>query len=155
MSEIDQPRPSRRLLVLVAVAALLAGAVAAASAVFLLGWRPPQERQYVVSAVLEKDVTAQQKDAVEQALGGIRSAGTVRFLSRADTYARLREALKSNPELLDKITEAAAFESYEVTFRDAEFTCDGVTTIGKLPGVDRLNVTRKPTAKEPGATVAC
>ena len=155
----EEPRRRSRLPLLiaaVAVASLLTGSGAAVSAMYLLGWRTPPERDYTVLVFLEHDVTPAQKAAVEGALRRIPDGGEPRYTSKAESLAKMKELLKGDfTDKFGEVSEAAAIESYEVPIRTAEITCNGVTELARMPGVGEAGIAAPMTPTQPAAKILC
>ncbi|SBT47074.1 hypothetical protein GA0070621_2800 [Micromonospora narathiwatensis] len=138
---------------MVAAAAMLVGALAATAGVLFVN-RGDQHR-YAVNVFLTRDVSAEQKTAIESALHDLRPVEAIRFESREQAWQHFKETFKDSPDLIEQASAAALPESFRLTTEGRDFDCGRLTPIRRLPGVDEIQVIQQPAEGKPGATVGC
>lgn len=152
--------PSRRWIVLLAVAlvALIVGAAASTSILLLSGWRKPAEQRYGVAFFLEKEITAAQAATIQTELAKL-PAKDLRHESSEEAFARFKETYKSRPALIEDIEKNGSKDSLPASFRltmsASDFDCGAMAAISKLPGVKQHSVVVEPIAQIPSFAVHC
>ncbi|MFI5909915.1 permease-like cell division protein FtsX [Dactylosporangium sp. NPDC051541] len=148
------PPKRRRWLILTAVAVpvLLIVAAAGFAGGYLAG-RPAAEL-YSIHVYFKQDVSEGDKAAVRRALEAL-GPDTLRLVSKEEAASRAQETFKDYPEALKTMTAENLPESFEAEITTREFTCKGVTPIGKMTGVDDLVVGKKYHGDVPGAQIGC
>ncbi|MEU4424260.1 permease-like cell division protein FtsX [Actinoplanes sp. NPDC024001] len=156
-AEAERRESPRRWLLLVAVAgaALVIGAVAATSVMIAAGWRYQPDRQFEVAVFLEPGITAEQRSAIRSELTGFPGAGDVRLETRDQALARLREAWKHQPDRVEGIQVETMSESFRLVAVGREFDCGPVPGIRRLPGVERVWIVMHATSSRYGAELGC
>ncbi|GAA1585502.1 permease-like cell division protein FtsX [Actinoplanes couchii] len=139
----------------VAAGAVVLGSLASTTAMLLAGWRYAPERQFSVAVYLEPDAGTDQREAVQDALGGLPEGTGVRLETREEAYARFRERVANDPDQLAGVDAGSMPESLHLITNGRSFDCDPIPGIRKLSGVDRVRVVMKPLAGRWGAEVAC
>jgi cell division transport system permease protein len=91
-----------------------------------------------VSIFLDKNVTADQRDALRRALVSDPLASKVQYESKDEAYNRFREQFKDSPELLRNVKPNALPESFRVKLRDPSKYEVAATKYAIQPGVDRV-----------------
>ncbi|WP_200210672.1 permease-like cell division protein FtsX [Micromonospora coerulea] len=152
-TEPPTPRPRWRLLLVVAAVAMLVGALAATTVVLVIG--RGDQHQYAVNVFLNKDVTAEQKAAIESALDALEPVESIRFESREQAWQHFKEMFKDSPDMIAQASADAMPESFRLTTKGREFDCARLVPIRRLPGVDEIQVIQRPTKGKPGAAVGC
>lgn len=71
-----------------------------------------------VAVILDQDVTSEQKSAVEQQLRSMPSVEGVTLETREQAYARQKETLKDDPDLLAHLNPEYVPESFHATITD-------------------------------------
>jgi cell division protein FtsX len=143
------------VLVMVAAMAMLVGAGVTA-AVFVVSDRFGQPRhEFRVTVFLDRDITADQKAAVESALSGLHPVNGVIFESREQAWARFQELFKDRPELINSAKPEHLPESFRLTTAGREFDCPALARVRELPGVDQISVVRPAKDGQPGAVIEC
>jgi cell division protein FtsX len=150
----SEPAPRRLgLYVVVAVVALLVGALGA-SAVFLLAGRG-EENRYAVTVFLTEDAGAGQRAPIEAALSGLHPVGDIGFETREQAWQRFKETFKDKPDLISTASADAMPESFRLTTESSEFDCAQLAPVRRLPGIDSIQVVQRPTKGHAGAVIGC
>jgi hypothetical protein len=138
------------------VAALL-GLLIGGGAGFVGGFlvaRPPAER-YTIWVFLKTGAGDGDKAGVRAALERLHPDGAIRFVTKEQAAAKAQETFRDYPDTLKYMTADNLPESFEADLVTRTFTCDGISPIGKMAGVDRLAVGRMYHDKVPGAQLGC
>lgn len=145
-----------RFLLAATAAALVVGATVASSVLLLAGYRYLPERRFEVVVYLEPEITVEQRAAVESSFpAGLSSGGTVRFETREEALARLRERWKDQRDRVEGIQLESMSESFRLTSIAREFDCAPIPAIRELPGVERVWVVMRPAQSKYGAELSC
>ncbi|RKN22517.1 hypothetical protein D7147_07660 [Micromonospora musae] len=79
---------------------------------------PAESAHTTVTVILDQDVTPEQKSAVEQRLRSMPSVEGVAFETREQAYARQKETLEDEPDLLAQLNPEYVPESFHATVTD-------------------------------------
>ncbi|MFF0377623.1 permease-like cell division protein FtsX [Actinoplanes missouriensis] len=140
-------------MLVVAAAALFAGAAASSTVMLVSGWRYAPVRSFEVTVELADSATEEHKAAVRSELDDV--PGEVVFESREEALTRFRKEWKDDPERVAGVQVESMSESFRLTSEGREFDCAPIPRIRELPGVERLWVVMQPTASRPGAEIGC
>ncbi|MDQ7907498.1 permease-like cell division protein FtsX [Phytohabitans sp. ZYX-F-186] len=139
----------------VVVAAMLCGA-GAATAVTLLVVRdeqPQSTREYEVRVILDVDLPAEQKAAVESALSSRYPADTIGLETREEAYQRFKETYKDDPDLVESVRPESLPESFVVTTTVEAFDCAALSPVERMDGVEAIRVWQPAAAGRPCAVL--
>lgn len=89
-----------------------------------------------MTVLLNRDVTAEQKRAVEQRLRSMPSVEDVGFETRDQAYERQKEQLKDHPDLLVDLKPEFLPESFHATVTDASVAEAIELVMGTVDGVE-------------------
>ncbi|NUR48640.1 MAG: hypothetical protein HOV71_10935 [Hamadaea sp.] len=153
-SPVEPGRRRRWVLPVAVVSAFLVGAAAATAVIALTGRLEPDHR-FTVTAILEENVTAEQKAAVQSALSALDGVEEVVFESSEDAQRKMQENLKSDPELARQVSVLTLPASFKADFHERVFNCGRLTPVAHMPGIKEVTVHQRPTIGRPGATVGC
>ncbi|MEV0273550.1 permease-like cell division protein FtsX [Hamadaea sp. NPDC050747] len=136
------------------VSAFLVGAAAATAVIVLTGRLEPAHR-FTVMAILEENVTAEQKAAVQSALSALDGVEEVVFESSEDAQRKMQDGLRGDPALAQQVSTITMPASYQADFHERVFDCGRLTPVAHLLGIREVTVHQRPTADRPGARIAC
>jgi cell division transport system permease protein len=91
-----------------------------------------------VSIFLDKNVTADQRDALRRTLGSDALVDKLQYESKDEAYNRFREQFKDSPELLRNVKPNALPESFRVKLKDPSQYEQAATKYAVQPGVERV-----------------
>lgn len=97
---------------------------------------PEEAGHTTLTVMLDRDVTAAQKSAVEQRLRSMPSVEGVTFETREQAYEREKELLKDEPDLLAEIKPEYVPESFLATVTDASVAEAVDLVMGTVDGVE-------------------
>jgi cell division protein FtsX len=132
---------------------MLVGAVAATTVVLVVS--RGDQHEYAISVFLTRDVTAEQKTAIESALHALQPVEAIKFESREQAWQHFKEMFKDSPDMIAQASADAMPESFRLTTKGREFDCARLIPIRRLPGVDEIQVIQRPIKGKPGAVVGC
>ncbi|MEO3924346.1 permease-like cell division protein FtsX [Micromonosporaceae bacterium B7E4] len=152
----DRPAPGRHWIVVavVALAAMLVGALATAATLFAIRDDQPQpQHRYEVRVRLDLAATAEQKTVVESALSTRYPADAIRTESRAEAYERFKELFKDQPDLLESVRPDSLPESLLVVTVGRLFDCAALAAVKGMTGVDGIIVRQLAAVGRPDAVL--
>ncbi len=90
-----------------------------------------------------KDVTQEQRDALQKDLSATPQVQDVFYESKADAYERFKEQFKDSPDLVDNVSPDALPESFRVKLKDPKQFEIVQTAFQDQPGVDSVQDLKK------------
>jgi cell division transport system permease protein len=94
--------------------------------------------QVEMSIFLDKQVTPEQRSALQNELQSDGAVRTATYESKDQAYARFREQFKDTPELVDNVTKDALPESFRVKLNDPTKIQQVAARYTGQPGVDQV-----------------
>ncbi|GIM94818.1 permease-like cell division protein FtsX [Paractinoplanes toevensis] len=160
MTDASEPaapgRPVRLWLVTPAVSAvaMLLGVAIGGGGLYLAGWRQPEVRTFTVSVQLKREVTADQKAAIQARLERL---GDVTFESSEEAYAHFKQLTENArmSDMLESVDPDAMPASFSARSTGTSFHCSATDGLRDMPGVESAAVYMAATRKHAGQKLAC